>query len=274
MNQVQQLRQHFEKLKTPDKDLNEVQKLSPKTIGPLSPFKRSKTSLEIIKNCDKNVNHDNSDNSFINKCLKRSPAFRFNQDKTRASVHSHPGLKSSTAAIKKLNQNVQDELQYLSTSETIKRALLKPLPIGLPPKKPPRIFNKSSENSPSVSSSSSSSTPNKEIADEVIYMEPFAHLKMSTSPVKEPEQLHYMCTDLNIGQSPQQLNNNSNNSNRRLSASNQNDTNMNEKNSIEKVRNFTFLLFILKTYNSILICFCRSTYCLMSFMMRKNVSRR
>jgi hypothetical protein len=235
MNQVQQLRLRFEKLKIPEKELNEVQKLSPKANEPLSPFKRSKTSLEIIRNCDKNVNRETSDNSFINKCLKRSPAFRFNQDKTRASVHSHPGLnKSSTATVKKLNQNTQDELQYLNTSETIKRALLKPLPIGLPPKKPPRIFNKSDENSPSVSSSSSS-TPNKEIADGVIYMEPFAHLKMSKSPVKEPEQLHYMCTDLNIGQSPQ-LTNNSYNSNQQISSSNQNDTNMNEKKSIEKVR--------------------------------------
>jgi hypothetical protein len=232
MNQVQQLRQRFEKLKIPEKELNEVQKLSPKQNGPMSPFKRSKTSLEIIRNCDKNTNHDNSESSFLSKCLKRSPAFRFNQDRTRASVHSHPSSKSAEKKNKNF-PNIQDELQYVSTSETIKRALLKPLPIGLPPKKPPRIFNNGNETSSSVSSSS---TPNKEVADdEVIYMEPFAHLKMSPSPVKEPQQLHYMCTDLDTGQSRL---NNSNNSNRRLSTSaHLNDSSVNEKNSIEKVRN-------------------------------------
>lgn len=234
MNQVQQLRQHFEKLKVPEKDLNEVQKINAKQIVPISTFKRSKTSLDIIRNCDKNVNHDNSDSSFLTKCLKRSPAFRFGQDRTssiRASVHSHPSSKSAEKKNKNF-QNVSDELQYVSTSETIKRALLKPLPLGLPPKKPPRIFNNGNETSSSVSSSS---TPNKEVADdEVIYMEPFAHLKMSPSPIKEPEQLHYMCTDLDTGHSRL---NNSNNSKRRLSSSLQlNDSTSFEKNSIEKVR--------------------------------------
>lgn len=241
MNQVQQLRQHFEKLKIPEKNLIEIEKLqkiekieipTQKNTKPsfLGLFKRSKTSIEITRNCDKISNRDSIDDKAALKCIKRSPAFRFNQDRTRASIHSHPSAKSVEKKIKTF-ENLQDEVAYVNRSETIKKALLKPLPIGLPPKKPPRMFNSNSPNSSeterrksSISSSSSSSTPNK---DEVIYMEPYAHLKQSPKPKMEPEPLHYMCTDLDTGRS--QVNNN-----RKSSLQATHDSI--EKNSIEKVR--------------------------------------
>lgn len=233
MNQVQQLRQHFEKLKIPNKSLLEIEKLQKTTAAPaiktpkplFGLFQRSKTSIEITRKCEDKADQDKNDKDLLNKCLKRSPAFRFNQDRTRASIHSHPSARTVEKKVKTF-EKISDEVEYLSNSETIKKALSKPLPIGLPPKKPPRVFS-SSENGQrknSVSSTcSSSSTPNK---DEVIYMQPFAHLKQSPKPKMEPEELHYMCTDLDTGRS--QL------TKRRSSLQAAHDSF--EKSSIEKVR--------------------------------------
>lgn len=271
MNQVQQLRQHFEKLKVPEKSLIELDKLQKTQIKPtkapkplIGLFQRSKTSIEIIRTCDNDSTHDNNDNSLLNKCLKRSPAFRFNQDRTRASIHSHPSARSVEKRVKTF-ETMQDEVEYLNRSETIKKALLKPLPIGLPPKKPPRVFSASSpvengrKNSFS-SSCSSSSTPNK---DEVIYMEPYAHLKNSPKPKMEPEPLHYMCTDLDTVRSRV----NSSRKSSTLQAAHDSF----EKSSIEKVRkngneirhSFTLQL---------LLCF-RSTCCSTLFTTRSDAKR-
>lgn len=278
MNQVQQLRQHFEQLKIPEKNFIESEKLqkieknqnpNPKNPKPfLGLFKRSKTSIEITRNCDKNANHDIIDDKSALKCIKRSPAFRFNQDRTRASIHSHPSAKSVEKKIKTF-ENLQDEVAYVNRSETIKKALLKPLPIGRPPPKPPRMFNSNSPNGEngrksSISSTSSSSTPNK---DEVIYMEPFAHLKQSPKPKMEPEPLHYMCTDLDTGRS--QVNN------RKSSLQAAHDSI--EKNSIEKVRKRNKLpsrkrLQRFTTHHSYTLYF-RSTCFSTLFMTRSDVKR-
>lgn len=203
MNQVQQLRQHFEKLKVPNRSLIELEKL-PKTQTPpvkaasspfIGLFKRSKTSIEITRKCD---NTAEADKDLLNKCLKRSPAFRYNQDRTRASIHSHPSAKSVEKRVRTF-ETMSDEVQYLASSETIKKALSKPLPVGRPPPKPPRVFA-SNENGrkSSTSSCSSSSTPNR---DEVIYAQPFVHSKQPPKPQIETEELHYMCTDLDTGRS-------------------------------------------------------------------------
>lgn len=237
MSQVQQMRQRFEQLEIPKRSLIQPEKLQ-KTPAPVikTPkpmfgfFKRSKTSIEIVRKCEEKANQDKNDKDLLNKCLKRSPAFRFNQDRTRASIHSHPSASSPKKQMQTF-QNVSDEVEYLSNSETIKKALSKPLPVGLPPKKPPRVFSGSGsdsgrKNSVSSSCSSSSTTPNK---DEAIYMQPFAHLgrQLMPKPKMEPEELHYMCTDLDTGRSELTV--------RRLSSLQAAHDSF-EKSSIEKVR--------------------------------------
>lgn len=69
------------------------------------------------------------------KSIRRSPAFRFD-------AHCRPSIVKNITKDEqdKRKTEVDKELEYLQSSVTIKKALLRPLPKGSPPKKPPRIF--------------------------------------------------------------------------------------------------------------------------------------
>lgn len=146
MNQVQLLKNRFEKLN------NDVESLDMSTAIEKAPlrlrrpqFKRSATCIDFsklkINEVPKKVDSppifqrqlSNSSNSSY-KSIKRSPAFRADAQK-RPSV-----IKSVTKADPVKKKQEVDELEYLCTSATIKKALLKPLPTGSPPQKPPRVF--------------------------------------------------------------------------------------------------------------------------------------
>lgn len=153
MNQVQLLKSRFEKLNS------EIVE-SPLDVAPLrakseppAKFARSVTCIDFSKlrldevNKKEPVKEDepvkpqfqrqlsNSSNSSSSyKSIRRSPAFRFDAQ-ARPSV-----VKSLTKEVPVKKKIDVDEIEYLSTSATIKKALLKPLPTGSPPKKPPRAF--------------------------------------------------------------------------------------------------------------------------------------
>ena len=164
MNQVQLLKNRFEKLNSDIESLD----ITPLRVrsDPPAKFKRSATCIDFSKLRLNEGTKDpvkeistkpqfqrqlsNTSNSSY-KSIRRSPAFRFDAQ-SRPSV-----AKSVTKELPVKTKNDFDELEYLSTSATIKKALLKPLPTGSPPKKPPRTFlspqaMKKIENQPSLES--------------------------------------------------------------------------------------------------------------------------
>jgi hypothetical protein len=98
-------------------------------------------------------------NSSSYKSIRRSPAFRFDAQ-TRPSVKSV--VKNSPKDEPAKKKIEYDEQEYLNTSATIKKALMKPLPIGSPPKKPPRTFM-----SPQFSKKSDKEVPFKPIQNRI-----------------------------------------------------------------------------------------------------------
>lgn len=145
MNQVQILKSRFENLNS---DINslDLSSLRQKSSPPIKTFSRSATCIDFSKFRLEDIAKDpvkeeqvkpqfqrqsSNSSSSSYKSIRRSPAFRFDAQ-TRPSV-----IKSIVAPVKRVEM---DELEYLSTSATIKKALMKPLPTGSPPKKPPRTF--------------------------------------------------------------------------------------------------------------------------------------
>lgn len=95
-------------------------------------------------------NSNNSDSSTY-RSVRRSPAFR------RADAEKKPVTppkvkltRQSPITKHAVKKEIIDELQYIASSETIKKALRSPLPPGPAPKKPPRTFAATSpQSSPS-----------------------------------------------------------------------------------------------------------------------------
>lgn len=149
MNQVQKLKNQFEKLNSNIESLDLTHPIVRAKSEPPTNFTRAATCIDFSKIRLKEVPKDavreettkpqfqrqlsNSSNSSY-KSIRRSPAFRFD-GQTRPSI-----VKNVTKEDPVKKKTEIDELQYLSTSATIKKALLKPLPTGSPPKKPPRTF--------------------------------------------------------------------------------------------------------------------------------------
>lgn len=154
-SQVQLLKSRFEKLnRNESKSIVDSLDITPirAKSGTQNKFVRSATCIDFTKLRLNEVSKEpikekdepgkfqfqrqlsNSSNSSY-KSIRRSPAFRFD-------AQSRPVVKSVT---KEKDDPVRkkieiDELEYLETSATIKKALSKPLPKGSPPKKPPRTF--------------------------------------------------------------------------------------------------------------------------------------
>lgn len=142
MNQVQLLKNRFEKLNDDIESLDitplRLRRDPPKFSRSATCIDFSKVKLKEVPKKDTkaeaarpNFQRQSSNSSY--KSIKRSPAFRADAQK-RASV-----VKSMTKDDPSKKLEI-DELEYLSTSATIKKALLKPLPTDAPPKKPPRTF--------------------------------------------------------------------------------------------------------------------------------------
>lgn len=145
MNQVQLMKSRFEKLN------NEIESLdiTPVRIRQDPPkFSRSATCIDFSKlkfnEVPRTVREDSNKPSFQRqlssssnssyKSIKRSPAFR-------ADAQKRPSVVKAMTKEDPVKKKIEiDELEYLSTSATIKKALSKPLPTGSPPKKPPRTF--------------------------------------------------------------------------------------------------------------------------------------
>lgn len=94
-------------------------------------------------------NSDNSETSY--RSIRRSPAFRRADAEKKKPVTPPKSTKltrqNPITPVKIDHQTVEktlkpqiDELEYLATSDTIKKALKSPLPQGPAPKKPPRVF--------------------------------------------------------------------------------------------------------------------------------------
>lgn len=146
MNQVQLLKNRFEKLNSHETSVEslDITPIRAKSEPPIK-LDRAVTCIDFsklnIKESPKAKEEppkfqrqtSNSSTSSY-KSVRRSPAFRFDAQ-TRPSV-----VKSVAKDVPVKQQAEIDELEYLSTSATIKKALLKPLPTGSPPKKPPRTF--------------------------------------------------------------------------------------------------------------------------------------
>lgn len=148
MNQVQLLKSRFEKLNSEVVESPDVVPIRSKSEPPAK-FARSVTCIDFSKLRLDEVKKDSSKEEPVKpqfqrqlssssnssyKSIRRSPAFRFDPQ-TRPSV-----LKSVTKEIPVKKTVEVDEIEYLTTSATIKKALMKPLPTGSPPKKPPRTF--------------------------------------------------------------------------------------------------------------------------------------
>lgn len=156
-NQVQLLKSRFEKLNNSSgiADALDIASIRVKKEPQLK-FARSATCIDFsrfrlseVKKEPENlpkkvvspVNHptfqrqlSNSSNT-SQKSIRRSPAFRFDAN-CRPSI-----VKSLTKDDQdKRKTEIDKELQYLASSVTIKKALMRPLPKGSPPKKPPRAF--------------------------------------------------------------------------------------------------------------------------------------
>lgn len=156
---VQTLKSKFEKLNSETVESLDITPLRVKR-GPPAKFARSATCIDfsklklnevpdkpvkqinyLVKQIEKEPEKNtfqrqlsNSSNSSY-KSIRRSPAFRFDGP-NRPSVVKNI-VKEKEDPVK---PPVIDEMEYLSNSLTIKKALLKPLPTGSPPKKPPRTF--------------------------------------------------------------------------------------------------------------------------------------
>lgn len=156
MNQVQILKSRFEKLNN-SSEITDALDLTPIRVKkePQLKFARSATCIDFSKFRLSEVKKDpvkntadkpaivrpqppptfqrqlsNSSNT-SQKSIRRSPAFRFD-------AHCRPSI------VKNVTKDELDkrktELEYLQSSVTIKKALMRPLPQGSPPKKPPRMF--------------------------------------------------------------------------------------------------------------------------------------
>jgi len=171
MNHVQMIRKRFEDLNLTSEidSLVDFAPLRDKANRPSDSFKRSATLIEFssrnrefqstspeIEHKDKPFNfqrqHSNNSNSSF-KSVRRSQAFRLDVDKPNLAKSSSPTtskLRRQNAIKYNFSPNKAqfDELQYLASSETIKKALKQPLPEGPAPKKPPRTFAASPKTSP------------------------------------------------------------------------------------------------------------------------------
>ena len=172
MNHVQMIRKRFEDLNLNSEidSLVDFTPLRDKSRRPTDLFKRSATLIEFsssrkrdfesspeIQEKDKQPfnfqrQHSNSSNSSY-KSVRRSQAFRLDVDKPNVTKSSSPTtskLRRQNAIKYNFSPNKAqvDELQYLASSETIKKALKQPLPQGPAPKKPPRTFAASPKTSP------------------------------------------------------------------------------------------------------------------------------
>lgn len=140
MSNVSALKNRFEKLG------NNLQSLDVSSIkltksDPPIKFYRSVTCMDFTKIKQKVYENapvepeQRSSNSFTNTSIKRSPAFRLDS-------HIKPQIIKNGVVERKLSDNneIVNELEYLKASDTIKKALKKPLPCGAPPPKPPRAF--------------------------------------------------------------------------------------------------------------------------------------
>lgn len=83
-------------------------------------------------------NSDNSETSY--RSIRRSPAFRRAEAEKKKPVTPPKSIKLTRQNPVVTVKKQIDELEYLATSDTIKKALKSPLPLGPPPAKPPRIF--------------------------------------------------------------------------------------------------------------------------------------
>lgn len=151
MNQVQLLKNRFEKLNSHDTNIESLDIGAPlraKSEPPIK-FNRAVTCIDFSKlnvketpkakeepppKFQRQTSNTSASSASSYISIRRSPAFRFDAQ-TRPSV-----VKSVLKDAPVKQQPELDELEYLSTSATIKKALLKPLPTGSPPKKPPRTF--------------------------------------------------------------------------------------------------------------------------------------
>jgi hypothetical protein len=95
-------------------------------------------------------NSNNSDSSTY-RSVRRSPAFRRAEDLKKPVTPPKVVKLTRQSPIAKpaVKKELLEELQYLATSETIKKALRSPLPAGPAPPKPPRTFGASPQSSPS-----------------------------------------------------------------------------------------------------------------------------
>lgn len=148
MNQVQLLKSRFEKLNSEVVESPDVAQIRAKSEPPAK-FTRSATCIDFSKLRLDEVKKEPSKEDSVKpqfqrqlsnsssssyKSIRRSPAFRFDAQ-TRPSV-----VKSVVKEIPVKKKIDVDEIEYLTSSATIKKALMKPLPTGSPPKKPPRTF--------------------------------------------------------------------------------------------------------------------------------------
>lgn len=139
MNHVQAIKNQFERLNVSDQpQLRETKS-----------FKRAATLMDF-SSFQLNGNGEASP-----KIQRESPQFQ-RQDSNSKSVRRRGAFRLEKkpevvkSPVKERNCEFDDELQYLATSETIKKALKQPLPQGTPPKKPPRTFASTPLSSPIV----------------------------------------------------------------------------------------------------------------------------
>jgi hypothetical protein len=140
MNHVQAIKNQFERLNVSDA-------VSPPQLrdgsSEIRSFKRAATLMDFsnfqlngeasVKSPPQFQRQDSN-----SKSVRRRGAFRLEK---KPEVVKSPKVTDDDC-------DIDDEMQYLATSETIKKALKQPLPLGSPPKKPPRTFASTPLNSP------------------------------------------------------------------------------------------------------------------------------
>lgn len=173
MSHVQNIRQRFEALNLNSSDIVSLTAdISPLKAVQKQLFRRSATLFEFSTSNHHNNNGNNSseadsdnkedvifirqhsdDSNSSYKSLRRSQAFRLD-------VQKKPSLatKPTTSKLKRQNavkyqaspnsKTIFDDEKFLTSSDTIKKALKQPLPLGPAPKKPPRTFADSPRTSP------------------------------------------------------------------------------------------------------------------------------
>lgn len=196
---VQLIKDRFEKLET-DLEPLDVSTLRVKK-QPKAYFQRSATCIDFSKlNLNENgkttteaenqvpkqnrfhqfQRQSSNSSTSSNKSIRRSPAFRLEK-------HNKPSLKPSKVQskdpviAKPAIDLIIDEDEYLRTSETIKKALKNPLPLGPPPKKPPRTFD----------------SPIRDIS----IVEELEKRSIEMEPVEEPQlqhKIHFLENNLKI----------------------------------------------------------------------------